>query len=111
MLRILDGFMGHTPSEEGLPTAVNGDVASVEMMTKVKTESGHKVTSEGLPSTKDTFKCVYPVAGEFHKWMLHMDDTMKVFKTGEPVQRGTVEDFRTVTGTRNVTPVSEVQSN
>ena len=104
--------MAHTPSEERLPTAIHGDVASVEMMSKVKMESSHEVTTDGLPSAKTTFQRVHPVAGEFHKRMLHLDDTMKVFKSGEPAQRGTLEDFRVVTGTRNVSsPVSEKNNN
>ena len=49
-------------------------------------QSQDEVTAEGLPSTKDTFKCIHPMAGEYHKRMHHSADIMKVFKTLEPAQ-------------------------
>ena len=111
VLRFLDEYMPHRQPQDWLPIAVHGDVASVEMMAKVKTESGHEVTVAGLPSVRNSFKCVHPVPGEFHKRMLQLDDTLKTFKTAAPPQRGTLENFRTVTGTRNVSsPVSYVMS-
>ena len=76
--------MAHTLSDERLPTAVHGDVASVEMMSKVKMEGSHEGTTDVLPWCQGDMQRVHPVAGEFLKRKVYLDDTMKVFKTREP---------------------------
>ena len=47
-------------------------------------ESSHEGTTDVLPWCQGDMQRVHPVAGEFLKRKVYLDDTMNVFKTEEP---------------------------
>ena len=87
------------PEAAPCATPVHGDAGSVMGMLSAKNAQIHGMTPE------ERLEGIWPVPGDFHRRMIHLQDTMNMLWTNETTSahdRGTLSNIRTVFSIKSV---------